>query len=185
MICTDDENLYYHLLLLRSHGLLRELPDSEKQKRKILDIDERFTFLCPGYNLRNTDLHAVLGIEQMKRLESAVTIREKNFKYYLNKLNKDKYISDFNSEGVSLFAFPIITKNKNIKKIIELLNYNRIDNRPLIAGNLFRHPMMNSVNTFRNDKVSNFIHDNGLYVGNNEFVTENDIDRLTFLLNSI
>jgi len=45
--------------------------------------------------------------------------------------------------------------------------------------------MMNSVNTFRNDKVSNFIHDNGLYVGNNEFVTENDIDRLTFLLNSI
>jgi len=185
MICTDDEELYHHLLLLRSHGLLRELPELEKQKRKVLDIDERFTFLCSGYNVRNTDLHAVLGIEQMKRLETAISIREKNFKYYLNKINRKKYISDFNSDGVSLFAFPIITKNKNIKNIIEILTSNKIDNRPLIAGNLFRHPMMKSVNTFRNDTISNFIHDNGLYVGNNEFITENDIDRLVNLLNNI
>lgn len=121
----------------------------------------------------------------MKRLETAISIRERNFKYYLNKINRKKYIADFNSDGVSLFAFPIITKNKNIKHIIEILTNNKIDNRPLIAGNLLRHPMMKGVNTFRNDTISNFIHDNGLYVGNNEFITENDIDRLVNLLNNI
>jgi len=185
MISTDDEDFYHHLLLLRSHGLLRELPLQEKQKRKIDDIDERFTFLCPGYNVRNTDLHAVLGLSQMSRLNLSVKVRNENFKYYLSKLNSNKYHTNFISDGVSLFSFPIITKNNNIKTIIQILNENHIENRPLIAGNLHRHPMTNVINTYKNDQVSNYIHDNGLYVGNNEFVTLDDVDRLVSLLNGL
>ena len=35
MICTNDESLYHELLLLRSHNLLRELPESEQEKRRV------------------------------------------------------------------------------------------------------------------------------------------------------
>lgn len=185
MICTDDEEFYHQLLLLRSHGLLRELPPEEKEKRKVIGVDDRFTFLCSGYNVRNTDLHAVLGISQMSRLNNAIDIRNKNFIYYLKELDEAKYHTDFITDGVSLFSFPILSKNKNIKIIIDILNKNLIENRPLIAGNLHRHPMLNAINTTRNDKISNYIHDNGLYVGNNEFVTLEDIKKLVNILNSL
>lgn len=185
MICTDDTDFYHHLLLLRSHGMLRELPADQREKRKVLGIDERFTFLCPGYNVRNTDLHAVLGISQMERLPEAIRIRERNFKIYLESIDKTKYHAEFDSNGVSLFSFPIITKKPDVNHIKKILSDNKIDNRPLIAGNLFRHPMMEKVNTMRNDKNANFVHDNGLYVGNSEFVTEQDVKRLTDILNKI
>jgi CDP-6-deoxy-D-xylo-4-hexulose-3-dehydrase len=185
MISTNDEEFYHHLLLLRSHGMLRELPQEQIQKRKIVDIDERFTFLCPGYNVRNTDLHAVLGISQMRRMDTAVSSRERNFKIYIDNIDKIKYHCDFTPNGVSLFSFPIICKNKNVDTVRKVLTAEKIENRPLIAGNLFRHPMTNTLNTFRKDTNSNFIHDNSLYVGNSEFVSENDVLRLTKILNNI
>ena len=185
MVCTDDEELYHHLLLLRSHGLLRELPEAERLKRKVDGVDERFTFLCSGYNVRNTDLNAVLGISQMSRLDKSVRVREQNFTAYLQGLDKSKYHTDMIYQGTSLFAFPIIRKDGNINKVAESLKENKIDNRPLIAGNLFRHPMMHGVNTFVVGGNANFIHDNSLYVGNNEFVEIEDVNRLVRILNAI
>ena len=185
MVCTDDEDLYHHLLLLRSHGLLRELPEAERLKRKVDGVDERFTFLCSGYNVRNTDLNAVLGISQMSRLDKSVRVREQNFTAYLQGLDKSKYHTDMIYQGTSLFAFPIIRKDGNINKVAESLKENKIDNRPLIAGNLFRHPMMHGVNTFVVGGNANFIHDNSLYVGNNEFVEIEDVNRLVRILNAI
>jgi len=185
MVCTDDEALYHHLLLLRSHGMLRELPEEERQKRKVDGVDERFTFLCNGYNVRNTDLNAVLGISQMARLDKSVSIRERNFKIYLEGLDSSKYHTDMNHQGASLFSFPIIRTDGNIHKVAEVLKNNEIDNRPLIAGNLFRHPMMNGVNTFIVKGNADFIHDNSLYVGNNEFVELDDVNRLVRILNAI
>ena len=185
MVCTDDEDLYHHLLLLRSHGLLRELPEAERLKRKVDGVDERFTFLCSGYNVRNTDLNAVLGISQMSRLDKSVRVREQNFTAYLQGLDKSKYHTDMIYQGTSLFAFPIIRKDGNLNKVAESLKENKIDNRPLIAGNLFRHPMMHGVNTFVVGGNANFIHDNSLYVGNNEFVEIEDVNRLVRILNAI
>lgn len=185
MVCTNDEQLYHHLLLLRSHGMLRELPESERIKRKVDGVDERFTFLCNGYNVRNTDLNAVLGIAQMNRLDKSVSVRERNFKTYLHGLDSTKYHADFPSDGVSLFAFPIIRKDGKIKEVSVALQQNAIDNRPLIAGNLFRHPMMRGCNTYVVRGNADYLHDNSLYVGNNEFVTEDDVRRLVDILNHV
>ena len=35
MICTNDEDLYHEFLLLRSHGMLRELPDEQVKESQI------------------------------------------------------------------------------------------------------------------------------------------------------
>jgi CDP-6-deoxy-D-xylo-4-hexulose-3-dehydrase len=185
MVCTDDEELYHHLLLLRSHGMLRELPEQERSKRKVDGVDERFTFLCSGYNVRNTDLNAVLGISQMARLDKSVCVRERNFRIYLDGLDSSKYHSDMVCVGTSLFAFPIIRLDGNIHKVSQALKENGIDNRPLIAGNLFRHPMMHGVNTYVIEGKADFIHDNSLYVGNSEFVEIDDVQRLVGILNAI
>ena len=185
MVCTNDEDLYHHLLLLRSHGMLRELPEQERLKRKVNGVDERFTFLCSGYNVRNTDLNAVLGISQMARLDKSVRVRERNFRIYLDGIDASKYHADMVYQGTSLFAFPVIRKDGKIDRVADMLKQNGIDNRPLIAGNLFRHPMMNGVNTFVVRGNADFIHDNSLYVGNNEFVEISDVQRLVEILNAI
>jgi CDP-6-deoxy-D-xylo-4-hexulose-3-dehydrase len=183
MICTNDDEFYNRLILLRSHGLLRELPEEERVKNIIPDIDQRFTFLCPGYNVRNTDVHAVLGLSQMKRLPLTVEARNRNFKVFVENLDPQKYHTDFETDGVSLFAFPVIAKGVSLKRVSKVLDSFGVEYRPLIAGNLMRHPMMNSINTFRKFKNADFIHDNSYYVGNNEWVTEEQVKELTKVLN--
>lgn len=185
MICTNDDDFYHRLLLLRSHGLLRELPEEERIKHIVPDIDERFTFLCSGYNVRNTDIHAVLGLNQMKRLDNSVEIRNRNFKHFCNNIDSSKYHSDFITDGVSSFAIPIICKNVNKKEVELALDKFGIEFRPLIAGNLMRHPMMNPVNTCAVTTKSDFIHDNSFYVGNNEWLSLREIDSLIKILNGV
>jgi CDP-6-deoxy-D-xylo-4-hexulose-3-dehydrase len=183
MICTDDTELYHHLLLLRSHGLLRELPSQLQKDRVVSGVDTRFTFLCNGFNVRNTDVHAVLGINQMRRLDLCTEVRNRNYKAFLNALDPELYHTDLITDGVSNFALPIISKRDNIRDISRLLETSGVENRPLIAGNLFRHPMMNSVNCLRRDATANWLHDHALYVGNNEFVTQDQAIWLAETLN--
>jgi CDP-6-deoxy-D-xylo-4-hexulose-3-dehydrase len=187
MISTDDEELYEHLLLLRSHGLLRELPENSRIKRKVKDVDERFTFLCCGYNFRNTDLHAVLGISQMDRLESSISIRNRNFERFISRLNSESFHTDMDTHGVSLFAFPVICKRDSDlrNKVSIFLNKIGVEHRPLIAGNLLRHPMLKShVNAIQCPNADK-IHFNSFYVGNNETVTIDQVDLLVDGLNSL
>ncbi|HPS31761.1 MAG TPA: DegT/DnrJ/EryC1/StrS aminotransferase family protein, partial [bacterium] len=65
MLCTDIEELNDLFILKRSHGLARELDPSKHDfyKNKYPDIDFNFLFLTHGYNFRNTELHATIGIE--------------------------------------------------------------------------------------------------------------------------
>ena len=190
MVCTDDDEFYERLILLRSHGMLRELP-LERQEQLLVDgVDRRFTFLCSGYNVRNTDLHASLGISQMSRLEKSIEIRNNNLKTFLDNIDSNKYYTGFNRDGVSLYAFPIIHLGKDTKSITNILTENNIENRPLIAGNLLRHPMCKNSNSFifpiySDCKTSEFMHEKSFYVGNNEFVTTEDVIKLCQILNKI
>lgn len=184
MICTDDAEFYEYLLLLRSHGLLRELPEKTRKKNIVNDVNEKFTFLCPGYNVRSSDFNAVLGLSQIKKMDTVVEKRNENYVRYLSQLDSEKYHTSFPTDGVSSFALPIITRGKfSINKIEKILEYNSIECRPLIAGNLARHPMCNRFEN--NFSKSDYIHDNGLYVGNSEFVDFDMVDNLVQVLNDI
>lgn len=184
MICTNDTKFYEHLLLLRSHGLLRELPTESRKNHVVDGVNEKFTFLCPGYNVRSSDLNAVLGLSQIKKMDDVVKRRNQNLVRYLSQLDDNKYLTHFPEIGTSSFAFPIITSGDiSIHRVEEVLENNSIECRPLIAGNLARHPMcLGLSNDF---PVSDYIHDNGLYVGNSEFVDFDMIDNLVNILNTI
>tara|TARA_S200002703_G_scaffold35525_2_gene30578 strand:+ start:129 stop:698 length:570 start_codon:yes stop_codon:yes gene_type:complete len=185
MICTDDENLYHELLLLRSHGLLRELPEEEQKKRVSNRVDPLFTFLRDGFNIRSTDLHAKLGLLQLPNLDSAIEERNENFSLFLRKLDPESFRTDFDVEGCSNFAFPIFTKNNNIDDIKNLLRENDVEYRPCIAGNLYEHPFMNFVEQSRFDKNANEIHNNCIYIGNHKDITHDMITDICDKLNRL
>ena len=78
MICTDDEYFYQVCRALRSHGMTREMTN-EKLIQQIIDenpdLNKDFIFLNPAHNFRSTELNAVIGLSQIKKLDSNNTNR--------------------------------------------------------------------------------------------------------------
>ena len=79
-VCTSNKDLYELMKAKRSHGMARECsPDLyEKYKSENPDVHEQFLFITDGYNLRNVELNAVLGISQLKSLDNNIRERISN-----------------------------------------------------------------------------------------------------------
>ncbi len=186
MICTKNEELNDLFILKRSHGLARELHPSKHQfyKDKYSNIDFNFLFLTHGYNMRNTELHAVIGIEQIKHLDRYIEIRNNNHNKYLeiiSKIYNRLYMS--NNTGVSSFCFPFIFREKNDKTAFEKVCYNAsIEIRPIIGGNLLNQPCFMKYGKACDFKNAQIIHENGFYIGNNQFVNEERLSMLTKII---
>jgi UDP-4-amino-4,6-dideoxy-N-acetyl-beta-L-altrosamine transaminase len=72
MITTNNDKLYNSLILFRSHGITREV--------KLMAHNEGpwyYEQIDLGYNYRITDIQCALGISQMKKLDSFITIRKR------------------------------------------------------------------------------------------------------------
>ena len=84
--------------MLRGHGLLRESGNStfeSKIKKKYKNLSPNFIFMYSAFNMRNNEVQAVIGINQLKRLNKNNSTRAKNFEFFLKNLNKDKFFTNF------------------------------------------------------------------------------------------
>jgi UDP-4-amino-4,6-dideoxy-N-acetyl-beta-L-altrosamine transaminase len=73
MALTNSRKLYEKLLLLRSHGITRD-PNQIINKSQGSWYYEQISL---GYNYRMTDIHAALGISQLKRIDHFIASRHK------------------------------------------------------------------------------------------------------------
>ena len=187
MICTNNEEFYKLLLLKRSHGLARELPERFHAdiKKKHPEIDFNFLFLSDGFNVRNTELHAVLGLSQLPKMNGYIDIRNKNYQSYLDlcKNYEDQLHVIKPAPGYSSFVLPFFFKDAKKKPLFqECMMKEGIESRPLISGNLLRQPFLNQYYDPTNFKNADFIHENAFYIGNNQFVDATRMERLGQLM---
>ena len=177
MVCTDDEELSNIATSIRSHGWDRDLPEKQKQdlrsKHNVADFKSLYTFYYPGFNVRSTDLQAFIGLQQLKKIDSIVDKREYIYELYLKNLKIDINLKLKNHQKVSNFAFPII--DKEIKIVIENLFKNSIETRPLICGSMAKQPFWTDRYGVTELKNANLINENGIYVPNNPYMTEEDV----------
>jgi len=185
MVCTNDKETYELLLLLRSHGLLRELPKESRDSKIVEGLDPQFTFLLPGYNVRNMEMNALLGLRQLKRLDDNINQRNSNYNTFIENIDSDKYRTDYNSEGISSFCLPIYTKSVNLDDVKSALKSVDIEFRPCVGGNLMKHPMMNQNNGYGFGINSDDIIKNCVYVGNHQDVNEEQVIELCKILNEV
>tara|TARA_Y100001970_G_C14129159_1_gene800682 strand:- start:165 stop:1355 length:1191 start_codon:yes stop_codon:yes gene_type:complete len=196
MVCTNDKRVYKLIKILRSHGMLRESGDRNYEKKIIKEnpkLSPKFIFLYPAYNLRNTEIPAVIGLSQLKRLDKNNILRSNNFKYFLNNLNNNYYRTDFELEGSSNYAFPLILKKANIKNrnlLEKIMNINNIEFRRGNAGggNQLRQPYLKKY--LKNINLKNFrevdhIHFFGYYIGNYPSLKKEKIIKICKILNNI
>lgn len=189
IICTDNEELNDLFILKRSHGLARELHPSKHQKHRSSHptIDFNFLFLTRGFNVRNTELHAVLGLAQLRHLDRYISIRNANHKKFLETIKplKDNlYLVDH--EGISSFCLPFIFKEEGWReKLQAALAQHEVEYRPIVGGNLLRQPCFASYGDAKMFPNAEVVHKNGLYVGNNQFVNEQRLDLLDKILEEV
>lgn len=187
MICTDDEELHDMLLLTRIHGWDRNLSEIRqkkiREKNQVDDFYAKYTFYDLAYNARPTEINGFLGNSQLPYLDEIVFKREGNFKlfHYVSKKNDDFYPSNFSHmDTVSNFAYPLIMKDEEkTEKYKSRFLKNGVEMRPIIAGSMVRQPFYRKYIT-EHGKCENadFIHDNGLYFGNNPEMTQSELEEL-------
>ncbi len=69
-----------------------------------------FIFAFPAYNVRSTEINAVLGRSQLKRLGWANKIRTRNLNCFLDHLDPEKFFTDFEREGSCNYAFTLVLR---------------------------------------------------------------------------
>ena len=89
MVMTNNIKYYELLKKYRSHGMTRDFKDRENCQGKNTIPGHEYDVDLLGYNYRMTDIQAVLGISQLKKIDMFMKRREEIKNYYLEKL-KDK-----------------------------------------------------------------------------------------------
>jgi CDP-6-deoxy-D-xylo-4-hexulose-3-dehydrase len=194
MVCTNNPGLYDLAKLFRSHGMTREasLGLQELYQNVYPDLNPLFTFAVAGFNMRSTELNAVLGIEQMKRLDYNIKCRQDNLDTWLSNLNPAMFITRFNIQGNSNFALPLMMQGATINKLKEvcrILEEEGVEYRLGTAGggNQSRQPYLKKFPHRINGTLvqADYIHKNALYVGNHPELTEEQIINLCKKLNNV
>ncbi|QZP17300.1 DegT/DnrJ/EryC1/StrS family aminotransferase [Methylophilales bacterium] len=188
-VSTDEEELYHILLSLRAHGWTRNLPKKNfVSNKEDDDFEESFRFVLPGYNVRPVEMSGAIGIEQLKKLPTFLKYRRDNAKFFVKLFkNHPEFIIQKDIDNSSWFGFSLIIKPQSKitrKNVIKKLRENKIDCRPIVAGNFTKNEAIKFFNFTIHNKLDNadLIHKNGFFVGNHHYDIQDKIRYLYEIL---
>ena len=189
MVNTNSKELMETLISIRAHGWTRGLEQNNSVHPRSNDKwDDLFRFVLPGYNLRPIELSGAIGKVQLKKFPKFLEERRKNAEYFTNLLCDSKnYMIQKETGHSSWFGFSIILQNDLLNKrdqIIKFLSQNKIDTRPIVAGNFTLNPVMKHLKFNPLPKLtnSNTIHNQGFFIGNHHFDVTKELKEVHSLL---
>ena len=188
LICTNNEELNTIIRSMRSHGWDRDWNAKTKREYRdlhdISEFDSMYTFYYPGYNLRSTDLQAFIGLRQIGKIDKFSEIRSDNFKIYQELLSEhnELFLEYRENTFISNFAYPMVHQQR--EEIISALKENRIEVRPLIAGNMANKPFWKMKYGDHNDFFFNCseIDVHGFYLPNHQGLSREDIEYICSII---
>lgn len=190
MVTTDDQELHHILLCLRAHGWTRNLPKENLVCGTKSDdfFEESFRFVLPGYNVRPLEMEGAIGKEQVKKLPMFISERRKNAEHFQELFrNHPKFIIQKEIGESSWFGFSLIIKpGANVERndIVKKLTENKIESRPIVAGNFSKNDVVKYFNSEVHGRLKNaeWLDVNGLFVGNNQVDIKAQIELLSKVL---
>lgn len=196
MVCTNDRRFYEYARMYRSHGMVRECTDEglkEGYYREYPDLNQEFIFTVPGFNMRSTELNAVIGLNQLKRLGENNKKRVENFCYFVEHLDSEKYFTDFDLDGSVNYAFVLLLNTADdvlYQRVCEKLREEKVEFRRGTSGggNQVRQPYIRKRFPWLDPADypnAEFIHKYGMYIGNFPTLEKEKIKRLVKVLNEL
>jgi CDP-6-deoxy-D-xylo-4-hexulose-3-dehydrase len=195
MVSTNDPELYEVVRMLRSHGLVRESTSEAIRSRYTAerpDLDPNFIFAFPGFNVRSTELAAVVGRTQLKRLDANNEKRRRNLELFLGRLDPEKYRTDFALEGSCNYAFTLVLRRPDDRlrdAVVALLQAHGVEYRRGTAGggNQLRQPYLRRLfgDEYARYPEVDHVHFYGFYIGNYPDLDAAKVETLCALLNAL
>lgn len=186
MVVTDDDEFHHLLVALRSHGWSRDLEPSVQQalaqSHGIDEFRNLYTFYHAGYNLRSTDLQAFIGRRQLQRLDAISKSRVDIAAQYRDAL-PGFYHQSSAATLVSEFAFGTLVTDP--AGTADRLRAAGVESRPLICGNIARHPFWTKRFGAAPFAIADQVHDHGMYLPIHASLTSEQVSYVTDVFLSV
>lgn len=191
VVVTDDSELYEYLLAIRAHGWTRNLPkDGTIYKKNDNPFYESFNFIVPGYNVRPLEMEGAIGLQQLRKMDRVTAMRRQNACYFKQEMQRFPDVLTQKEIGSSSwFGFSVVLRGRLegkrdllVRKLIE----SGIEVRPIVAGNFVRNPVIKYFDYRISGNLVNadYIHDNGLFIGNHSKDNHLQVDYFISVLDS-
>ena len=115
-VCTNDEEIYKKLLLIRSHGRVEHPGVSYFNNINEMDYIEI------GYNFRIPTICAALGISQLQKIEKIIQLRRKIGNYYdenLKKISEIQILPELSGSKTVYQLYSVFLKNPDKRKDLQ------------------------------------------------------------------
>lgn len=186
MITTNDTNLFNDLLSMRAHGWSRDRTDANRWSTEDSNVDPRFVFLSTGFNFRPTEIEGALGRIQLQRFPDMIKRRRELARRvdilisdhvdWLKLIGRD-LLTDDSTNFHSFMCLPfILDKDAPVTRseFCEFLESSGIETRPIIAGNILRHPAaryISGASDYR-CRMADQLYERGFMIGCHPYITE-------------
>ena len=196
MVCTNDPEVYQQVRMLRSHGMVREANDPTVRaayQMEYPELNPDFIFAFPAYNTRNTEIGGIMGRSQLKRLDQIVKRRTENLLRFLKQIDSSIYRTDFKLEGSSNYAFNLILKKPDddlVQKLMRKMRETGVEFRRGGAGggNQIRQPYLKGIvpdGHHLDFSETEHVHFYGFYIGNFPDLSNDEVDEICAIINSV
>jgi CDP-6-deoxy-D-xylo-4-hexulose-3-dehydrase len=146
-----------------------------------MTYDSRFIYEFIGYNFQPIELEAAFGLQQLRRLDEFLAIRQKNFdrlKAFFSQY-EDRFVLPETRAGANWLAFPLtIREGLDRTDFARHLEQNEIQTRPIFSGNIARQPAYRDVLQQGSFPVADKVMADGLLLGCHHGMNE---EQLTYL----
>lgn len=175
MVVTGSEKYRDRMERLRSWG---------RNEEEAVDSDMGFSFTSQhGYNLRPTEIQASFGIHQVDRMEGYVDQRRENAEYMNDRLSGIdglEVLQERKGNRCSYLHYPLVIEQGagyGRKELRRHLEREGIESRPLLSGNITRHPAFEG---YRSQELAgaDTLHEKGVYVSCHPYLTEQHMDHI-------
>ncbi|MDO9580192.1 MAG: DegT/DnrJ/EryC1/StrS family aminotransferase [Bacteroidales bacterium] len=131
-----------------------------------------------GYNFKFTELQAVIGNQQMKKLPFRIERKKEILQLYKNNLSNVKEVSFFNQDLTYTSPWFIDVLVENRKELIKYLKHNGVGSRTM-------YPPINKQEAYNiegNHLVSNLVGEKGLWLPSSSQLSDNQIIQICKLI---
>ncbi len=185
MVACRDEDVADRLKILRAHGWLRNVP-ADGYDLATEGIDPRYAFVNWGLNVRPTDVQAGFGLCQLERLPGFGARRRALAERFRAALAGSPFVAVprvHPRADPCWFALPMMVREGapfGRDALAAHLESVGVETRPIVAGNVARHPVARLFPEFRSRPFpgADQVHRRGLYVGLSPVFGDELVDRL-------
>lgn len=166
---TNDEEIAEKMRLLRTFGM-----------------DEHSKFIHPvlGYNYKMSDIHATIGIVQLRKLNHYIERKRKNIEYLRQQLRHPSLkLPQEKDYAFNVYYVCHILAQKRKDEVVKHLEHEGIETRPLLSFIPEQPPYRQIQPNPNNLQAAETAHRTGFYVSNSPSLTQNQLDYLASALN--